>query len=173
VTLAALLALAGCGGGQDAPAPPPRTAPTEIGHLVQLQRAGDPAAAGRIARRLAENGQARAVLVTSDAMRPLLLRGESVIVDPRAYSVRRPPAPGDVVALRPTAAMARACGLARRDPLVLRVEAVAHGRLRARGDDPAATPCDARTWGPAAPGLARVIGRVVAVYEPAERARIV
>ena len=96
--------------------------------------------------------------VLGDSMRPGLLPGDWLLVDPRAFA-SRPPRPGDLVAaLDPTESSRW---------LVKRVGAVAgDGRIELLGDSPEMS-TDSRSFGLVDPGA--IIGRPWARYWPPAR----
>ncbi|MBA2557730.1 MAG: hypothetical protein H0V12_10385 [Chloroflexi bacterium] len=120
-------------------------------------------------RRVALNWRCR-VAVTGTSMRPTLLPGDWLLVNPDAFCRRRlrrshrcrrrVPAPGELVVIPDPRAPARW--------LVKRVSAVAEdGRLHLAGDDPDRS-TDSRKFGTVAPTA--VIGRPWLRYWPPSRA---
>jgi nickel-type superoxide dismutase maturation protease len=98
------------------------------------------------------------VEIAGGSMRPTLEPGEwAVAVRPRS------PRPGDVVVLEHP-------GRAGFELVKRVVAAGPDGAVRVRGDDPEAS-TDSRTFGPVPSGSIR--GRIVAVYHPWRRARLV
>ncbi len=112
--------------------------------------------------------RSRRVLVQDGSMRPTLLPGDRLLVDPRAYR-KRAPAVGEIVVIADPEApgrwLVKRVGAVAGDPLPNggRVPA---GSLYVRGDDPSVSR-DSRSFGPAP--LAGVIGRPWYRYLPPER----
>ena len=103
--------------------------------------------------------RSRRFAVVDDSMRPTLLPGDRVLVDPRAFR-HRPPRVGEVVVLRDP-----------QDPHRRLVKRVATwdegtGTLSVRGDDPARSR-DSRSFG--AVSYRSVVGLVWFRYLPRER----